>query len=318
MKTDIGLTGNTDVVYRTMLRHSRWSPGELSDALGWPLPEVTDHLGQMRADGLVTASVDKAGAYRAVEPALALPTLVLRCFRKLDEDVMRSRFGGVQGVIALRDRYAEQYRHNKGLRGFDEMAATVERYATGADEEITFLVPRYVPGAVEFSAQLAESALRRNVTLRSIWAAELMRLGPAEDHARWLDNRCAAPRFVAKVPAWAVLIDKRVAVTIDSAGVVEVQWDERALGTLYTAAERLWCQGARTRGAVPTAGMDGGTDRLESVLSLLSDGLTDDAVARRLGVSVRTVRNDVASTMKVLESRSRFQAGATAARLGLI
>lgn len=318
MQTDIGLTGNTDVAYRTMLRHAHWSAEQLADTLGWPEAEVAEHLERMSEDGLVTASADEPGAFRAVEPALALPALVLRYFRSVDDSGIRSRFGGVNGVVSLRARYAEQYRHSRGLHGFDEMAAAVERYAASANDEITFLVPRYVAGAVDFSTQLAESALRRNVRLRPIWSTALRQPGSAAEHARWLDERACGPRFVTRIPAWAVLIDQRVAVTIDSTGSVDIHWDERVLRDLYAAADRLWEQGVRVFPLGTPAGSDCAGDRLESVLSLLSDGLTDDAVARRLGVSVRTVRNDVASTMKVLESRSRFQAGAIAARLGLI
>ncbi|MFH8516999.1 response regulator transcription factor [Streptomyces gelaticus] len=58
--------------------------------------------------------------------------------------------------------------------------------------------------------------------------------------------------------------------------------------------------------------------RMQVVLRLLAEGLTDDAIARRLGCSVRTVRNDVAAAMVALDARSRFQAGARAMQAGLI
>jgi DNA-binding NarL/FixJ family response regulator len=60
------------------------------------------------------------------------------------------------------------------------------------------------------------------------------------------------------------------------------------------------------------------TPRHHKVLRLLADGLTDDAIARQVGVSVRTVRNDMAAAMLSLDARSRFQAGVRAAQLGLL
>lgn len=54
------------------------------------------------------------------------------------------------------------------------------------------------------------------------------------------------------------------------------------------------------------------------VLRLLAEGFTDDSVARRIGVSVRTVRNDVADTMNRLNTTSRFQLGTRMTQLGLI
>jgi DNA-binding NarL/FixJ family response regulator len=53
------------------------------------------------------------------------------------------------------------------------------------------------------------------------------------------------------------------------------------------------------------------------VLRALSDGLTDEAASRRLGVSLRTYRRRVADLMVALEADSRFQAGLRAGQLGL-
>ncbi|ADP82749.1 LuxR C-terminal-related transcriptional regulator [Pseudofrankia inefficax] len=52
------------------------------------------------------------------------------------------------------------------------------------------------------------------------------------------------------------------------------------------------------------------------LLALLADGLKDEAVARALGVSVRTVRRMVAELMHRLDARSRFQAALLAQRKG--
>lgn len=52
------------------------------------------------------------------------------------------------------------------------------------------------------------------------------------------------------------------------------------------------------------------------LLQLLADGAKDEAAARSLGVSVRTVRRMVADLMRRLDARSRFQAGILAKRRG--
>ncbi len=49
---------------------------------------------------------------------------------------------------------------------------------------------------------------------------------------------------------------------------------------------------------------------------MLADGLTDQEIARRLGVSVRTVRYDVSALMRLLQARSRFGIGLALGRLG--
>jgi hypothetical protein len=55
----------------------------------------------------------------------------------------------------------------------------------------------------------------------------------------------------------------------------------------------------------------------KAILRSLAEGLTDETAARRMGVSLRTYRRRVAELLDLLESDSRFQAGARAGRLGL-
>ncbi|WP_322779451.1 response regulator transcription factor, partial [Frankia sp. Cas4] len=57
--------------------------------------------------------------------------------------------------------------------------------------------------------------------------------------------------------------------------------------------------------------------RLE-VLRLLAAGMTDEAIARKIGVSTRTIRRQTSEIMDQLDAGSRFQAGILAARLGWV
>ncbi|SOD64506.1 hypothetical protein SAMN06297387_11772 [Streptomyces zhaozhouensis] len=56
----------------------------------------------------------------------------------------------------------------------------------------------------------------------------------------------------------------------------------------------------------------------QDVLRCLHDGLTDEAAARRMSVSLRTYRRKVAQIMEELGITSRFQAGLRAAELGVL
>jgi DNA-binding NarL/FixJ family response regulator len=52
------------------------------------------------------------------------------------------------------------------------------------------------------------------------------------------------------------------------------------------------------------------TDHLHgTIIQMLAEGLTDDAIARRLGLSVRTCRRHIATLLRNLDAVSRFQAG---------
>ena len=53
-----------------------------------------------------------------------------------------------------------------------------------------------------------------------------------------------------------------------------------------------------------------------TILRGLASGLTDEALASRLGMSVRTCRRHIAQIFELLGADSRFQAGALAAAKG--
>jgi DNA-binding NarL/FixJ family response regulator len=61
----------------------------------------------------------------------------------------------------------------------------------------------------------------------------------------------------------------------------------------------------------------GRNERLE-ILEGLMLGSKDEAMARQLGVSLRTVRRRVADLMTELGATTRFQAGMEAVRRGLV
>ncbi|GGS36276.1 LuxR C-terminal-related transcriptional regulator [Actinokineospora fastidiosa] len=298
-----GLDEAADTVYRTMLRARHWVREDLADRLGWPVDQLDAVVTELIADGLVAASAELPDALRAVDPALALPALAAR----------RSR--GPQSAVDVA-RYATE--RPKAFSGLDDAVAYVERLTASVKSEVVQLVPAYLPGSFEFSRQVAEAVLRRGATLRAVWSSAILEEPGAAEHAAWLAARWSAPRVVDAVPMRATVVDGITAVLHDEQGHAGVIRGARALDSLSRAAERLWARGvevtaARTKPETPPADA-----RNELVLRLLADGLTDDAIARRIGVSVRTVRNDVAGTMAKLKARSRFQAGVRAVQLGLI
>jgi DNA-binding CsgD family transcriptional regulator len=60
------------------------------------------------------------------------------------------------------------------------------------------------------------------------------------------------------------------------------------------------------------------TEIKSSILTLMANGLKDDVIAKRMGLSVRACRGHIADLMELFGARSRFQAGVIAAGLGLL
>lgn len=93
------------------------------------------------------------------------------------------------------------------------------------------------------------------------------------------------------------------------------------------AAVSLWARiqdltarldAAGVTGSLPRVRAAGVTDRQRAILGLLSAGKSNEAIARTLGYSVSTVKNDLASLMSLLAARDRHEILERARAAGLI
>ncbi|MEU6351087.1 helix-turn-helix transcriptional regulator [Streptomyces sp. NPDC047072] len=87
------------------------------------------------------------------------------------------------------------------------------------------------------------------------------------------------------------------------------------IAPLVALFEQVW-DTAIPLGHECRAGGDGPSPRERALLSLVTQGHTDESAAAQLLISARTARRIMASLMERLGARSRFEAGVKAARLG--
>jgi DNA-binding NarL/FixJ family response regulator len=92
------------------------------------------------------------------------------------------------------------------------------------------------------------------------------------------------------------------------------------LAALREYFEMCWEQATPLKAQQPGPRSPGGrlTPAQQAVLELMAEGLHDDAIARRAGLSTTTVRRHIAAIMARLGVSSRFAAGAAAQRRGWI
>jgi DNA-binding CsgD family transcriptional regulator len=310
----LGLDRLAETVYLTVLSRTRWRLADLARQLELGDPQLTAILDQLRADGLVVASAEESSAVRAVDPALALPALAASRVWGLSAGETRPQALSIAQLIAT-----HQPSGPDRIVGLDEMNSFAEHLVANARREVVVLSGHHRTGSFEFSTQIAESVLRRGARLRFVWRSELIRTPSVAAHATWLRTRGAAPRIVPTLPMTMLLVDRSVAMVVHGDEAV-VNRSASAVAPLCVLADQIWGKGSpgARRHQTPDQAVLDQTPRHHKVLRLLADGLTDDAIARQVGVSVRTVRNDMAAAMVSLDARSRFQAGVRAAQLGLL
>lgn len=137
---------------------------------------------------------------------------------------------------------------------------------------------------------------------------------------RILSRAGARCRTADRLPLRLVVFD-------DATGVLGVDDDEDddtvalvvrrppLITTLVRDFEHAWLRATPSTDPRPFSVPDGLS---RSILNLLATGAKDDAIARRLNISVRTCRRHISDLMDSLGVASRFQAGIEAHRRGLV
>ncbi len=156
-----------------------------------------------------------------------------------------------------------------------------------------------------------ESALDRNVTTRRLASLGTV-TAEALHELRSLTDRGMSTRVMARLPTPFMVTDRRLALVYlphqEAAGRAAVLNDPVLVAVLTDLFDRHW----EAASVLPDGDLSAATTlsaRQREIADLLACGHTDESVARRLGVSVRTVRAEVAALRDTLGADSRFQAG---------
>ena len=126
-------------------------------------------------------------------------------------------------------------------------------------------------------------------------------------------------RIVAEIPGRMIVIDRRTAFlphVRHEFGAIVVR-EPSILAYLCAAFEQSWNLGTPYQTG-PSAARTAVAEIRSAILTLLADGLKDDVIAKRMGLSVRACRGHIAELMETFGARIRFQTGVIAAGLGLL
>jgi DNA-binding CsgD family transcriptional regulator len=173
--------------------------------------------------------------------------------------------------------------------------------------------------ALQASKPLDEQLLGRAVNIRTIYLDSVRNDPPTVSYARWLTALGGQVRTVPVLPLRLIVVDRSVAVVpldpnVTSAGITLLR-SPGAVAAMHALFEQVW-ENATPLGVAQPRVRQNLTRQDAALLRLLSQGDTDEVVARKLGVSVRTVRRMASELMAELGARSRFQAGVRASERG--
>lgn len=324
MLEPLGLPPSVEAAFRVAVRRPTWSVDELlaevvrcgaaRDAEG--AATVLDRL--VAVEALARGSSGDEAQLRVVPPAVALRARLAR-ERDAVSARQRSLDAAAHALAALEDEYTsarESYVEERieRLAGLDAIRSRLQQLAASARREVLSFSPGGALGAEAIAATrpLDEETLSRGVAMREVHLHSALHDPSTMTYLRWLGGLGAELRTVPVLPMRMLVVDRR-AVVIPAdleqprSGALLVR-SPGVLTALIALFESVWASARDVGAPRPAAGV-AMSDTEQEVLRLLAAGATDEAVARQLGVSVRTVRRHTAGLMTRFQARSRFELG---------
>ncbi|MFH9858861.1 LuxR C-terminal-related transcriptional regulator [Streptomyces sp. NPDC017202] len=327
MLTLLGLDRKTEVVYRAMLRRPGDGVAALCRHLEMPEEDVRSGLDRLSELALVRPSCDEPGRPRAVSPDIGMEILLARQQAELAAQQHRieaSRAAAAQLISEyadLRPSVAEPGVEH--LIGLDRIRERLTLLHHEVREEVMIFAPdgEQTPENLEASKPLDESLLGRGVRMRTVYLDSVRNSPHTVAYAQWLSGLGRQARTVPTLPVRLIITDRETAVipvdSDDTAAGAVMLTGQGTLTALCALFESVW-ETAKPFGEITQRDESRLTDTEATTLKLLADGFTDEAIAKRLGVSHRTARRVATGLMERLGARSRFEAGVRAARQGWI
>jgi sugar-specific transcriptional regulator TrmB/DNA-binding CsgD family transcriptional regulator len=324
---DLGFDPVQENVYRGLLADPQCDVAALAALARTSAEAVRGALAGLVELGVAEVSASAPSGVTPGDPEVAIGELIER----LEHEMLRRQrdIGGTRaelsGLTALRNRLRQD-----GPSVEVELVSDPEQVRERLAELCFFtrssvcsVQPARSTSAVarQEASRLDSRSLRRGVDMRIIYDTSLLR---EERNRARLGERAAAGARIRVRPGplrRLIVLDERVAVVpVDQADSLRGALIVRQPGLVRELSARFtqqWEEATDLHDAGATASGEP-ADGDCAVLRMLAAGMTDELVARRVGVSVRHLRRRIARLMEQLEATSRFQAGATAARRGWI
>lgn len=274
---------------------------------------------------LIRPSPLERTAFEAVSPDLAAAELVAdleaHAHALLRQSTsVRSELGGLAPLYdqSRRDRLTQG--ESEVVTDSESVRRRLQEVATQARTSVIAAHPTMAgPEALAAGLALDATLLTRGVEYRIVFPHVALRQQHGRDHIAALRGLGADIRTAAMVPARLLIVDGEVSVIPLQPGRgpgAAIVTDPSVIAFLTGIFEHTW---DRARLIENESLPDELFEEVElAILTELASGRTDESIARRLGISTRTLRRYLTSISEQLGVETRFQMGVAAYAAGLI
>ncbi|MER7688007.1 helix-turn-helix transcriptional regulator [Streptomyces sp. NPDC097610] len=313
----VGVSGFEELVYQAILHQPD------AGAAGWALltgaspVQVRECCNRLLTLGLLQPP-DSMGGLRAVDPRVAIRALIRR--RETESELLAATAEEMATAYEAGLLREEPSRLVEVASGEGAIAARLEElYARAEHEVCLFDTPPYLaPPAPQVDLQA--DLLRRGIVSRGVYAATALEDPKVLARAWKMAELGEQARVLPSVPLKLLVVDgcrAMLPLTASEAGgyCAVVVWHSAVTEALQKLFELAWQQAAPLGQPVGDGELSEGE---RTLIRLLSAGMKDEAVARHLGVSLRTLRRRVSDLQDRLGAASRFQLGVRASQRGWV
>jgi DNA-binding CsgD family transcriptional regulator len=315
-------------LYRALLRQPGAALADVAEGLGRTSDELDKPLGVLTEFGLARYDRD-TDVIITVSPMLAEATVLGAEDLELDarRASVETRRNAIRSLVPdWNDAFTTNVQDMSVDVVTDQAAISnvLMHFADRCQNELMSVAPGRLPTTrIDGRTRLANVyALRRGVRSRALYQHTALRDRATRSYLHELADNGAKIRLAPSVPGRSLVFDREVAllpIPTEDAGRhgLAVVRQPSVVAWVIATFEQLWTEAAPLEEVIHHDRDEAELDQTRAaIIRLMAEGEKDEAISRRLSISVRTCRRHIADYMAQVGASSRFQAGVIASRAG--
>ena len=322
MLEPLGVSSTEEKVYLFLLARPRSSYQDILEETGLSATKARAAVSGLESKAIISRTVGKAPRFVPSPPSVTLEGLVYRRRGEIErakaeaEEVMSQ-------LYATATRSAAEL--VEVITGEDAVRQRTIQLLLDAEHEVLELSRPPYPMSTE---EVEHANLAKGIRYRYIYALSSLDIpGKLEEVLADIEAGEEA-KVLPDVPLKLSIVDRKIArmfLNTDEPDIETGVLTVRAspiIDALVELFESLWQRAvplsSALKGETSLADEEGPSEIDRKLLTLLAGGLKDEAIARHLQITTRSLRRRMVRLMDRLNARSRFQAGVQAAARGWI
>lgn len=322
----LGISEEEELVYRHLLRLPGTTTSEAANSLPIETSRLRTVLRALESKGLVSRAPGRPVRLVPTPPAQALDSLIARRQDELEH-----------ARLAVRD-LADEFRRGAQATGSAELVeviagtdAMTQRFLqlqrTASSEVMIFDKPPYAYQTSSGINELEVELLERGIAYKCLYDRTALHVPGQLAAINTQIEKGEQARVVGSVPVKLVISDRETAlvplsIVGDRLGGAVVIHQSHLLRAITALFDTLWERATPIQlvhdESPGNASEFSGQEDWGAILTMLSAGLQDKAIASQLGVDIRSVQRRVRRLMDELGAATRFQAGAESVKRGWV